>query len=241
MAVPAGGAGQIPSGHRCPRAERGSPGRHAASRRRSLLMEPSANSRAIDALFHHQDAVGEGEHRLGFGRDHHDGDDRGHAGRRTIRTTSSLAPTSMPRVGSLRTSTLGAICRATWPAPPSADCRRKVLPSCALAFGRPDIERGRPAGLGELRARAPALARGVRNPLENRDRGMFLYSRLHRWNSIERRLSGTKATPAFGGQLPCCASAPRVPPSSQPGFRHRALILPNNVRASSTWPHPMNP
>src|SRR5262249_24289742 len=81
-----------------------------------VLADRLARELAHDAaLLHHYDAVGERQHRLGLGR-HHDHRQplllRPPASPwsrspRTMPTTSSLAPTSMPRVGSLSTSTLG--------------------------------------------------------------------------------------------------------------------------------------
>ena len=47
---------------------------HAASSSRSLLTGSSANSRTTLSFLHHQNAIGQRQHRFRFGRDDHDGD-----------------------------------------------------------------------------------------------------------------------------------------------------------------------
>ena len=59
-----------------------------------------------------------------LGGDHDDPDAPLAPGGSSMAWISALAPTSMPRVGSSRIRTFGLAAPATWPAPPSAGCRR---------------------------------------------------------------------------------------------------------------------
>ena len=120
----------------------------------------SANSRAICAPSHHQDPVGQRQHRLRLGRD---------ARRRRSPCVSQSRARSAPRRpwrrhpcrGSARSAPApAAVGEPARPAPPSAGCRRKACPA-AFGIGRADAQR-LDVALARSRARAPASASSAR-------------------------------------------------------------------------------
>ena len=156
------------------------------------------------------------------------------ASERTICTTSSFAPTSMPRVGSTSTRTRGAwvshLASATfcWLPPESepslASTCRAATPRrcvCTAAVARSAVGPEQPA----------------RDIFEKGDRDVAV-DRLFA-NSIARRLSGDIAD---SRRLPAVVLARRTWRAVDlQRRRRRRRSLPNSVRASSIWPQPMKP
>ena len=154
---------------------------------------------------------------------------------RTILTTSSLAPTSMPRVGSLSTSTRGRwvshLASATfcWLPPDS-------VPSARLDVGRADAQ---PL---DVAARDVALGGRAQPEPVGCARGSLIVMFLNTGSVREQHHA-----PAFrhegdaGAPRPCRADAGRTLRPSIATRPRSGGSLPNSVRASSSCPQPMKP
>ena len=191
------------------------------------------------ALRHHQHAVAEIGQLLGLGRD----DEHRHAARRRVRGRAdefrARAPTSTPRVGSSRISTLRL------GAQPAADHHLLLVAAAEPADRRLDARR-LDREVADRRS-APALSR--RRPLiSGRQRLKTSESRLARLrlkatlfvstSPSARRSSGTKPMPAF------TAVGGLRGRNGLPVERHGAAVrrsAPNTSRATSLRPAPTRP
>ncbi len=164
-----------------------------AASSRSLLTVLAGEFPDDLAALHDEDPVGQRQHRLGLGGRTTTMPCRASRRPRTIRSTSSLAPTSMPRVGSLSSEHAGRMGRATWPAPPSAGCRPTARRAGrSTSGGRIRERRHLPAAMSRSRA---GRSHRRRDAVEDRDRDVLVDRRVAR-TACARRLSGTKAMPA---------------------------------------------
>ena len=151
---------------------------------------------------------------------------------RTICTTSSLAPTSMPRVGSASTRTLGGqvshLASATFCWLPPDRLRAAARPSAA-GSQRLDMPAGDVAPRpGPQQQAADALEHADRHVLVDR-----LGGEQHRAPALRHQRDA--GAPGLGG-----AARPQDPAADRHGARV-GPSLPISARASSIWPEPMKP
>ena len=165
---------------------------HAASRRRSLLTVSLREFAHDLALLHDEDAVREGEHRLRLCRDHD------HRKARVAQAADDLHDVVLRADvhAARRLAQDEHLRRKGQPfreRRPSAGCRRKA-------------SRAATSTRGGLICRRSTCSRAMRRSADGFSQRLEMRSRMaidmflktgSRWNSMARRLSGTKATPAL--------------------------------------------